>query len=73
MLYYMQDKQGGDLMTANCVYTVPEIAIILRVSVKTVYRLVKSGDISAIRVRGQIRITSTALNNYLGGGFHHGT
>ena len=55
-------------MAANCVYTVPEIAIILRVSVKTVYRLVKSGDIPAIRVRGQIRITSSALQIYLNGG-----
>ena len=60
-------------MATNSVYTVEEVASILRVSTKTVYRVVKSGDISAIRVRGQIRITSTALNNYLGGGFHHGT
>lgn len=60
-------------MATNSVYTVEEVASILRVSTKTVYRLIKSGDIPAIRVRGQIRITNTALNNYLEGGFRHET
>lgn len=53
----------------TCVYTVADVADILHVSQKTVYRLVKEGDITGIRVRGQIRITSTALEQYLQGGF----
>ena len=55
-------------MAVNCVYTVSEIANMLKVSTKTVYQLVKSGDIPAIRVHGQIRITNTALKYYLEGG-----
>lgn len=54
-----------------CVYTVANIAEILLVSTKTVYQLVKDGELTAIRVRGQIRITSIALEQYLQGGFTH--
>lgn len=50
-----------------CVYTVAEVADILRVSTKTVYQLVKAGDIAAVRVRGQIRVTDAALLKYLEG------
>ena len=50
------------------VYTVPEIAQILRISTKTTYQLIKEGDLPAIRVRGQIRITSEALAEYMKGG-----
>lgn len=49
------------------VYTVCDIAEILQVSPKTVYRMVKSGDIGALWVRGQIRITAESLEAYLKG------
>ena len=61
-------KKGCDLNVIKCVYTVHEIAKILHVSDKTVYRIVKSGDIHATRVRNQIRITSASLEAYLQGG-----
>ena len=48
-----------------CVYTVREVAEMLKVSVKTVYNLVHDGELASIRVRGQIRITSYALDEYL--------
>lgn len=50
------------------VFTVQEVAKILHVSDKTVYRIVKSGDIHVTWVRGQIRITSASLEAYLQGG-----
>lgn len=52
----------------ECVYTVHEVAKILHVSDKTVYRIIKSGDINVKWVRGQIRITSASLEAYLQGG-----
>ena len=51
----------------NCVYTIREIAKILKVSEKTVYGLVHDNEIKCIRVRGQIRITSEQLDYYLKG------
>lgn len=50
------------------IYTVTETAKILRVSPKTVYRIIRSGDLQAIRVRGQYRVTAEALRQYLKGG-----
>lgn len=49
------------------VYTVQEVADLLRVSTKTVYAIVRDRELSSIRVRGQIRITSAALQCYLEG------
>lgn len=47
------------------VYTVYDVAEILQVSTKTIYRIIQAGDIRVIWVRGQIRITEEALNSYL--------
>lgn len=55
-------------MGLNCVYTVREVAAILKVSEKTVYGLVRDNAIHCIRVRGQIRITCEQLETYLEGG-----
>lgn len=49
------------------VYTVPEVAALLRVHKSTVYRDVESGRIVAYRVgkgRGTVRITDAALRKY---------
>jgi excisionase family DNA binding protein len=49
------------------VYTVPEVAALLRVHKSTVYRDVESGRIDAYRVgkgRGTVRITADALREY---------
>lgn len=50
------------------IYTVKEVAKILRVSEKTVYKIIRSGDLQAIRVRDQYRITADALRQYIRGG-----
>ena len=51
-----------------CVYNVKDVAGILKVSEKTVYGLIHDQQINCIWVRGQIRITSAQLCDYLKGG-----
>ena len=46
-------------------YTLTEIADILKVSQKTVYRYVRDGKIPATKVGRQWRITEQALKEYL--------
>ena len=60
-------KKRGDFVKTNCVYTVSEIAEILKVSKKTVYGLIHDRKLECVWVKGQIRITSGHLENYLGG------
>lgn len=55
-------------MDKNVVYTVRDVASILRVSGKTVYALIRDQELPCIWVRGQIRITSEQLNKYMEGG-----
>jgi excisionase family DNA binding protein len=55
----MRDKISNKLLTVN------EVASILRVSNMTVYRLVKSGQIPAIRVGKNYRIKESDVNKYL--------
>lgn len=45
--------------------TVAEVADLLRVSKMTVYRLIKSGDLAAIRVGKNYRIRQLDLDTYL--------
>ena len=45
--------------------TVSEVATIMRVSKMTVYRLVHSGELEAIRVGRSFRVPEQAVNQYL--------
>lgn len=45
--------------------TVAEVASIMRVSKMTVYRLVHSGELEAIRVGRSFRVPEQAVNAYL--------
>lgn len=45
--------------------TVAEVALIMRVSKMTVYRLVHSGELEAIRVGRSFRVPEAAVNQYL--------
>ena len=45
--------------------TVQEVAQLLRVSSMTVYRLIKSGQLSALRVGKNYRIREGDMNRYL--------
>jgi excisionase family DNA binding protein len=58
----MAEKISNKLLTVN------EVANILRVSNMTVYRLVKSGQIPAIRVGKNYRIKESDVNKYLSRG-----
>jgi excisionase family DNA binding protein len=48
---------------------VAEVASIMRVSKMTVYRLVHSGELEAIRVGRSFRVPEQAVNRYLKGSF----
>jgi excisionase family DNA binding protein len=45
--------------------TVAEVATIMRVSKMTVYRLVHSGELEAVRVGRSFRVPEQAVNQYL--------
>jgi excisionase family DNA binding protein len=45
--------------------TVAEVAAIMRVSKMTVYRLVHSGELPAIRVGRSFRVPAQAVDDYL--------
>jgi excisionase family DNA binding protein len=53
---------------AGGLLTVAEVADVLRVSTMTVYRLIQSGEIAAIRVGKSYRITESVLQGYLASG-----
>jgi excisionase family DNA binding protein len=50
---------GGKLLT------VAEVAASMRVSNKTVYRLIKGGDLGAVRVGKNFRIREVEVERYL--------
>ncbi len=45
--------------------TVPEVATVMRVSRMTVYRLIRRGQLKAIRVGRNYRVREQDLNEYL--------
>jgi excisionase family DNA binding protein len=47
------------------ILTADEVANQLRVSLRTVYRLIDNGQIEAFRVGGQWRITRVAITEYM--------
>lgn len=54
-------RQAGDRLL-----TVAEVAATLRVSNMTVYRLIKNGDLPALRVGKNYRIRESDVDAYLG-------
>jgi excisionase family DNA binding protein len=45
--------------------TVQEVAALMRVSSMTVYRLIKAGDLPAVRVGRSFRVADTDVDRYL--------
>lgn len=45
--------------------TVQEVADLLRVSAMTVYRLIKAGDLAAVRVGRSFRVSESDVDTYL--------
>jgi excisionase family DNA binding protein len=50
---------------SDVVYTIEEVAKILKVSTATVRRMIDSGELKAIRIRGQIRIRKEDLEDLI--------
>lgn len=50
--------------------TVAEVAALMRVSKMTVYRLVHSGELPAVRVGRSFRVPEQAVNDYLRESYH---
>lgn len=49
--------------------TVAEVAAIMRVSTMTVYRLIKAGDLPAVRVGKSYRLSGEEVDRYLARGY----
>lgn len=62
----MGDGRAGP--ATDPLLTVAEVADVLRVSNMTVYRLIKSGQLAAIRVGKNYRIRQADLDGYLSAG-----
>ncbi|MBA3417276.1 MAG: helix-turn-helix domain-containing protein [Geodermatophilaceae bacterium] len=52
-------------MSSVSFLTVAEVAALMRVSKMTVYRLVHSGELAAVRVGRSFRVPEKAVHNYL--------
>lgn len=50
--------------------TVAEVAEVMRVSKMTVYRLVHSGELPAVRVGRSFRVPAKAVHDYLRESYH---
>jgi excisionase family DNA binding protein len=57
----------SDARSRSRYVTVAEVAGLLRVSNMTVYRLVQSGQLSAVRVGRSYRIREEDVDSFLGG------
>ncbi|MEF2146486.1 MAG: helix-turn-helix domain-containing protein [Desulfovibrionaceae bacterium] len=58
-----------DTPKAPVLLTVREVADMLRVHQRTAYRLITKGDIKAIRIGGQWRVTEQALLEFIESGW----
>jgi excisionase family DNA binding protein len=54
----------GDLSEVKFL-TIAEVAAMMRVSKMTVYRIVHSGDLPAVRVGRSFRVTEQDVNEYI--------
>jgi excisionase family DNA binding protein len=60
------NQQGPERPLAEVRFlTVAEVAAVMRVSKMTVYRLVHSGELPAVRVGRSFRVPEQAVNDYL--------
>jgi len=60
-----QTDSGGELSPMGCFVTVAEVAKQLRVSNMTVYRLIKAGQMRAVRVGRGYRLQEDDVRRYL--------
>ncbi len=60
----MASNSSGDISETRFL-TVAEVAAVMRVSKMTVYRLVHSGDLPAVRVGRSFRVKQDDVDEYL--------
>ncbi|CAM3216682.1 Helix-turn-helix domain-containing protein [Prescottella defluvii] len=60
-----QDSPGSASLAGTQFLTVAEVATLMRVSKMTVYRLVHSGELPAVRVGRSFRVHAKAVHDYL--------
>ena len=60
----MAEETSGDISEVKFL-TVAEVATVMRVSKMTVYRLVHSGELPAVRVGRSFRVQEDAVTEYL--------
>lgn len=66
----MAANPPGDMSEAQFL-TIAEVASRMRVSKMTVYRLVHSGELPAVRVGRSFRVTDDDVNEYLRKSFYN--
>ena len=66
----MANHTSGDHSESKFL-TVAEVAAMMRVSKMTVYRLVHSGDLPAVRVGRSFRVVEKDVNEYLRKSFYN--
>ena len=65
----MASSSSGDISEVKFL-TVAEVATVMRVSKMTVYRLVHSGELPAVRVGRSFRVPEDTVNEYLRKSFY---
>jgi len=65
----MSSNLNGDISEVKFL-TVAEVAAVMRVSKMTVYRLVHSGELPAVRVGRSFRVSEQDVNAYLKNSFY---
>jgi excisionase family DNA binding protein len=65
----MGSNLSGDISEVKFL-TVAEVASVMRVSKMTVYRLVHSGELPAVRVGRSFRVSEKDVNDYLKSSFY---
>jgi excisionase family DNA binding protein len=65
----MSSNLSGDISEVKFL-TVAEVAAVMRVSKMTVYRLVHSGELPAVRVGRSFRVSEQDVNDYLKNSFY---
>ena len=66
----MATNSSGDISDSRFL-TVAEVAAMMRVSKMTVYRLVHSGELPAVRVGRSFRVVEKDVNEYLRKSFYN--
>ncbi|MBA3489537.1 MAG: helix-turn-helix domain-containing protein [Longispora sp.] len=61
----MSEAQDSGQLDAIRFLTIAEVALLMRVSKMTVYRLVHSGQLAAVRVGRSYRVPEHAIHGYL--------